>query len=44
MEVYQQGRGRMGKGTGNRSINGRYRIDRGMLIVQEMEKPENLHA
>ena len=28
-----------------RSINGRYKIDRGMLrIVQEREKPKNLHA
>ena len=28
-----------------RSINGRYKIDRGRLrTVQEMEKPKNLHA
>ena len=46
MEGYQQGRGggRMGeKIQGLRSINGRYKIDRGRLrIVWEMEKPENL--
>ena len=34
-----------GKGTGIRSIMGRYKIDRGRLrIVQEMEKPKNLYA
>ena len=34
-----------GKDTGNRSINGRYKIDRGRLrIVWEMEKPKNLHV
>ena len=31
------------KSTGNRSINGRYKIDRRRLrIVWEMEKPKNL--
>ena len=36
--------GRMGKkGQGIRSINGRYKIDRGTLrIVWKMEKPKNL--
>ena len=34
-----------GKGTGIRSINGRYKIDRRRLrIVWEMEKPKNLYA
>ena len=34
-----------GKGTGNRSINGRYKIDRGRLrIIWEMEKPKNLYV
>ena len=39
------GRGRIWKkAQGIRSINGRYKIDRGMLrIVCEMEKPKNLH-
>ena len=39
-----KGRGEVGeKVQGIRSINGRYKIDRGMLrIVQEMEKPKNL--
>ena len=33
------------KVQGIRSINGRYKIDRGMLrIVQEMEKPKNSYA
>ena len=33
------------KVQGVRSINGRYKIDRGMLrTVQEMEKPKNFHA
>ena len=38
------GRGRIWKkAQGIRSINGRYKIDRGMLrIVCEMEKPKNL--
>ena len=38
--------GRMGeKVQGIRSINGRYKIDRGWLrIVLEMEKPKNLYA
>ena len=48
MEGYQQGgdRGRMGeKVQGIRSINGRYRIDRGRLrIVWEMVKPKNLYV
>ena len=48
MEGYQwRGReGRMGeKVQGIRSINGRYKIDRGRLrIVWEMEKPKNLHV
>ena len=47
MEGYQQGRGG-GKGEkvlGIRSINGRYKIDRGRLrIVWEMSKPKNLHV
>ena len=40
------GRGKMGeKEQGIRSINGRYRIDRGRLrIVWEMEKPKNLYV
>ena len=40
------GEGRMGeKVQGIRSINDRYKIDRGMLrIVWEMEKPKNLHV
>ena len=46
MEGYQQGEGegRMGgKVQGKRSINGRYKIDRGMLRrVWEMEKQKNL--
>ena len=46
MEGYQWGRGGeiMGeKVQGIRSINGRYKIDRGRLrIVQEMMKPKNL--
>ena len=39
-------RGRMGeKVQGLRSINGRYKIDRGRLrIVWEMEKPNNLYV
>ena len=48
MEGYQQGRGvaRMGeKVQGIRSINGRYKIDRGSLrIAWEMEKPKNLYV
>ena len=47
MEGYQQGGGgwRMGEMVqGIRSINGRYKIDRGRLrIVWEMEKPKNLY-
>ena len=37
--------GRMGeKILGIRSMNGRYKIDRGKLrILQEMEKPKNLY-
>ena len=46
MEGYQQGGGwgRMGKKVqGIRSINGRYKIDRGSLrIVWEMDKLKNL--
>ena len=45
MEGYQQGGGggRMGKKVqGIRSINGRYKMDRGRLrIVWEMGKPKN---
>ena len=44
MEGYQQGKGEYGgeKVKGIRSINGRYKLDRGRLrIVQEMEKPKN---
>ena len=47
MEGYQWGVGGVkmgGKVQGIRSINGRYKIDRGRLrIVWEMEKPKNLH-
>ena len=47
MEGYQQGGGgvsRVGeKVQGTRSINGRYKIDRGRLrIVWEIEKPKDL--
>ena len=40
------GRGRVGgKVQGIRSINGRYKIDRGRLrIVWETEKPKNLYV
>ena len=48
MEGYQQQReaGRMeGKVQGIRSINGRFKIDRGRLrIVREVEKPKNLYV
>ena len=48
MEGYKWGggEGRMGeKVQGIRSINGRYKIDRGRLrIVWEMEKPKNLYV
>ena len=48
MEGYQWGGGgvRMGeKVQGIRSINGRYKIDRGRLrIVWEMEKPKNFYV
>ena len=48
MEGYQRGgqMGRMGEMVqGIRSIIGRYKIDRERLrIVQEMEKPKNLHV
>ena len=48
MEDYQRGEGggRMReKVQGIRSINGRYKIDRGRLrIVWEMEKPKNLYV
>ena len=47
MEGYQWGRGgrRMGEKVQRiRSINGRYKIDRGRLrIAWEMEKPKNLY-
>ena len=34
-----------GRGTGNNSINGRYKINRGRLrIVWGMEKPRNLYV
>ena len=33
------------KAQGRRSINGRYKIDRGRLkIVREMEQPKNLYV
>ena len=48
MEGYQwRGGGRRmgGKIQGIRSINGRYKIDRGRLrIVQETKKPKNLYV
>ena len=50
MEGYQQGvgggRGRMwAKVQGIRSINGRYKIDKGKLrILWEMEKSKNLYT
>ena len=48
MKGYQQGgRGRRigEKVQGIRSINGRYKIDRGRLrITWEMEKPKNLYV
>ena len=49
MEGYQWGSRRGGewgeKVQGIRSINGRYKIDRGRLrIVWEMEKPKNLYV
>ena len=48
MEGYQQGGGRRRmweKVQEIRSINGRYKIDRGKLrIVWEMEKPKNLYV
>ena len=46
MEGYQWGGERMGgKVQEIRSINGRYKIDRGRLrIVWEMEKPKNLYV
>ena len=47
MEGYQQGgaRGVGGKVQEIRSINGRYKIDRGRLrVVWEMEKPKNLYV
>ena len=40
-----RGRGIGEKVQGIRSINGRYKIDRGRLrIVWEMEKPKNLYV
>ena len=49
MEDYQWGGGGGGEWGENvqgiRSINGRYKIDRGRLrIVQQMEKPKNLYV
>ena len=48
MEGYQQGEGggRMGeKVQGIRSINGRYKIDRGRVrTVEVMEKPKNIYV
>ena len=48
MQSYQQGGvgGRIGeKVQGIRSINGRYKVDRGRLrVVWEMEKPKNLYV
>ena len=48
MEGYQQGIGKRiegGKVQRIRSINGRYKRDRGRLrTVQEMEKPKNLYV
>ena len=47
MEGYQWGGGgrEWGKMEGIRSINGKYKIDRGRLrIVQEMHKPKNLYV
>ena len=45
MEGYQWGRGEGELGSGNRSINGRYKIDRERLrIVWEMEKPKSLNV
>ena len=47
MEGYQQGEGegRMGKKVqGIRSINDRYKIDKGRLGIEwKMEKPKNLY-
>ena len=47
-EGYQWGGGGKkmeGKVQGRRSLNGRYKIDRGRLrIVWEMEKPKNLNV
>ena len=40
-----RGGGRMGeKVQGIRSINGRYKTDRGLRIVWEMEKPKNSYV
>ena len=51
MEIHRglsvrRGRGKLEeKVQGIRSINGRYKIDRGRLrIVWEMENPKNLHV
>ena len=47
MEASQRGRGggRGEIGTGIRSINGRYKIDKGRLKkVWEMETPKNLYV
>ena len=42
----EEGEGRMGeKVQGIRSMNGRYKTDRGRLrLVWEMEKPKNLYV
>ena len=41
----RKGEHRREKVQGLRSINGRYKIDRGRLrIVREMQKPKNLYA
>ena len=45
MEGYQWGGGEGEKVQGIRSINGRYKIDRGRVrIIQEMEKPKNFYV
>ena len=46
MKGYQRGGGGMEeKVQGIKSINGRYKIDRGRLrIIWEMEKPKNLYV
>ena len=46
MEGYKRGERRMGgKVQGIRNIIGRYKLDRWrLIIVEEMEKPNNLHV